>query len=85
MILLRRVLSAALPFASLTRVYFSIRRNPDGLYWWRAVSDSNVVLAASELMADKVACEAGIAEVSSGATWAPTYDHTDEVTARGQV
>jgi uncharacterized protein YegP (UPF0339 family) len=66
-------------------MYFSIRRNPQGLYWWRAVSDSNLTLAASELMADKASCEAGIAAVSAEATWAPTYDHTDEVIPRDQV
>ncbi len=66
-------------------MYFSIRKDPQGLYWWRAVSDSNLILAASGLLPDRASCEAGIAAVSAGATWAPTCDHTDEVIPRGEV
>ncbi len=31
-------------------MYFTIRKNKHGKYWWRAVGDNNKILAASELM-----------------------------------
>lgn len=64
---------------------FVIRRNAQGKFWWRAVGDNNEILAASELMDSKAACEHGIAVVKKGAASAPVQDRTQESSNRGQV
>lgn len=66
-------------------MYFVIRRNSAGQYWWRAVGDNNEILAASELMTSKQACVNGINVVKSGAASAKTYDKTDETAIRKAV
>lgn len=66
-------------------MYFTIRKNAQGLYWWRAVGDNNEILAASELMSSKASCENGIRVVQDGAATAPVYDKTNETSSRGQV
>ena len=66
-------------------MYFVIRLNKAGKYWWRAVGDNSKILAASKLMNSKAACENGIAVVRDGAKTAPVYDKTDETTERGSV
>jgi uncharacterized protein YegP (UPF0339 family) len=65
---------------------FVIRRNKAGKYWWRAVSDgNNKILAASELMESKRACEEGISIVKREAEKAPVNDKTDESMERTSV
>lgn len=65
---------------------FVIRKNAQGKYWWRAVSDgNNKILAASELLETKAACEHAIAIVKAEARLADTIDATDEISTRGNV
>lgn len=66
-------------------MYFVIRRNSAGQYWWRAVGDNNEILCASELMMSKQSCLHGINVVKSGAANAPIYDKTDETSVRQAV
>lgn len=66
-------------------MYFVIRKNASGKYWWRAVADNNEILAASELMNSKASCENGISVVQNGAATAPVHDKTDETSTRGEV
>jgi len=67
-------------------MYFVIRKNPQGKYWWRAVADgNNEILAASELLEKKSECFHAIEIVKTEASQAPTYDKTDEVSHRGDV
>lgn len=66
-------------------MYFAIRRNMAGEYWWRAVGNNNKILAASELMSSKAACLKSIAVVKAGAARAPVRDRTTVVKARGRV
>lgn len=66
-------------------MYFVIRKNEDGKFWWRAVGDNNKVLAASELMESKAGCENGIDVVKKGAASAKVVDKTDETSKRGAV
>jgi uncharacterized protein YegP (UPF0339 family) len=64
-------------------MYFTIRKNANGYYWWRAVSDgNNEILAASELLTTKKGCEHAIAIVKAEAGSAPVYDKTSEVSTR---
>lgn len=61
-------------------MYFTIRKNPQGKYWWRAVSSgNNEILAASELLGTKKACENAITLVKLEAENAITHDKTGEV------
>lgn len=64
---------------------FVIRKNKDGKFWWRAVGDNNKILAASELMESKAACENGIDVVKKGASSARIVDMTGENSERGAV
>lgn len=65
---------------------FVIRKNAQGKFWWRAVSDgNNEILAASELMERKQACLDGVAIVKAQATTAPIVDMTHETSTRGTV
>jgi uncharacterized protein YegP (UPF0339 family) len=66
-------------------MYFVIRRTSAGQYWWRAVGDNNKILAASETMTSKAACEHGIDVVKAEARFAPVYDRTDETSVRKAV
>jgi uncharacterized protein YegP (UPF0339 family) len=66
-------------------MYFVIRKNGAGRYWWRAVGDNNEIMAASELMSSKQACQSAIATVKAEAAAAAVYDKTNETTERGQV
>jgi len=66
-------------------MYFVIRRNSAGQYWWRAVGDNNEILAASELMTSKQSCINGINVVKRGAANAPVYDRTEETSIRKAV
>jgi uncharacterized protein YegP (UPF0339 family) len=66
-------------------VYFTIRRNSEGKFWWRAVADNNEILAASELMERKASCQDAIEVVKREAASAPVFDKTDDVSTRGQV
>jgi uncharacterized protein YegP (UPF0339 family) len=66
-------------------MYFTIRKNRSGKYWWRAVADNNKILAASELMETKAACENGISVVKAGAATAPVYDKTKKTLTRRQL
>jgi uncharacterized protein YegP (UPF0339 family) len=66
-------------------VYFVIRRNTAGQYWWRGVGDNNEILCASELMTSKAACHNGINVVKAEAATARVYDKTDETSVRKAV
>lgn len=64
-------------------MYFTIRKNADGYFWWRAVSDgNNEILAASELLTSKQGCYDAIAIVQSEAASAPVHDKTSETSKR---
>lgn len=61
-------------------MYFVIRKNSQGKFWWRAVADgNNEILAASELLESKRECEHAISIVKAEALSAPLYDKTDKV------
>lgn len=58
-------------------MYFTIRKNAAGKYWWRAVSDgNNEILAHSEVLNSKQACYDAITIVQGQAAGAPIYDKT---------
>lgn len=59
-------------------MYFTIRKNDQGKYWWRAVGDNNEIMAASELMERKASCESAIRVIRAGAKDARVVDHTGE-------
>lgn len=63
-------------------MYFTIRKNKDGEFWWRAVGDNNKILAASELMKAKSSCEDAIKTIQAEAASAKVLDKTDEVSER---
>jgi uncharacterized protein YegP (UPF0339 family) len=67
-------------------MYFTIRKNADGYYWWRAVADgNNEILASSELLSSNQACTSAIAIVKAEAAQAPVYDKTGETSVRGRA
>ncbi len=70
----------------IQKMYFVIRKNPQGKYWWRAVADGNhKILAASELLEDKAACIHAINLVADESSGAPIHDMTHEVSHRASV
>ena len=66
-------------------MYFVIRKNSAGKFWWRAVGNNNQIMAASELMESKQSCQSAIEVVEAEAAIAPVYDKTSEVAERGSV
>jgi uncharacterized protein YegP (UPF0339 family) len=66
-------------------MYFVIRRNSAGQYWWRGVANNNEILCASELMTSKAACLNGINVVKAEAADAPVYDKTAGTAVRKAV
>lgn len=67
-------------------MYFVIRKNAAGKYWWRAVADgNNEILAASELLSSKRDCQHAIDIVRREAASAPVYDKTSETSVRHAV
>lgn len=60
-------------------MYFTIRKNKDGKFWWRAVGDNNHIMAHSELMDAKASCESAIATIQRKAVSARVVDHTDKI------
>jgi uncharacterized protein YegP (UPF0339 family) len=66
-------------------VYFVIRKNKAGKFWWRGVGDNNEIMCASQLMTAKQSCKDAIEVVQAEAATAPVYDRTDEETERGSV
>jgi uncharacterized protein YegP (UPF0339 family) len=66
-------------------MYFVIRKNKNGHYWWRAVGDNNKIMAASELMTTKQSCYDAIAVIKAESITGNTYDKTDETSVRGDV
>lgn len=66
-------------------MYFVIRKNKAGQFWWRAVGDNNEIMAASELMTTKAACQTAIATVQAEAAGAKVHDKTNEDKERGSV
>lgn len=66
-------------------MYFVIRKNSAGQFWWRAVGDNNEIMAASELMTTKRACQDAIAVVKAEAAKAPIHDKTSETKERAAV
>jgi len=65
-------------------MYFTIRRNAAGQYWWRAVGDNNEIMAASEMLSSKQVCQSAIETVQREAAQARVHDKTGEVSARTQ-
>lgn len=63
-------------------MYFTIRKNKDGKFWWRAVGDNNEIMASSQLMTAKSSCSDAIKVIQSGAATAKVHDKTDEVSER---
>jgi uncharacterized protein YegP (UPF0339 family) len=63
-------------------MYFTIRKNQDGKYWWRAVGDNNEIMGYSELMNSKRAVEDAIETIIDEAGDAEVHDRTDKVTKR---
>ena len=63
-------------------MYFTIRKNQDGKFWWRAVGDNNEVMASSQLLKSKQACTDAIEVVRGEASDAPVHDKTNQVTQR---
>lgn len=59
-------------------MYFTIRKNKDGKFWWRAVGDNTKIMAASELMESKASCETAIDTIKGEASTAKVVDHTDK-------
>jgi Uncharacterized conserved protein len=59
-------------------MYFTIRKNQKGQYWWRAVGGNNEIMAASEMLSSKQACEHAISVVKKEAAAAKVHDKTDE-------
>jgi uncharacterized protein YegP (UPF0339 family) len=68
-----------------TSVYFVIRKNSAGKYWWRAVGNNNEIMAASQLMTSKESCRSSIDTIRSEAGSALVHDKTDEVKEREDV
>ena len=66
-------------------MYFVIRKNAAGKFWWRAVGDNNEIMAASELMSNKADCVSAIETVKAEAASAKVVDKTNETKERGSV
>jgi uncharacterized protein YegP (UPF0339 family) len=67
-------------------MYFVVKKNKGGQFWWRAVSDgNNEILAASELMEREQSCLDAIALVRREAAAARVIDKTGETTEHGSV
>lgn len=63
-------------------MYFTIRKNKDGKFWWRAVGDNNEIMASSQLMVAKSSCVDAIAVIKAEAATAKVHDKTAEVSTR---
>ncbi len=63
-------------------MYFVIRKNKDGKFWWRAVGGNNEIMASSELMNNKADCESAIDTIKTTAASAKVYDKTDVISER---
>jgi uncharacterized protein YegP (UPF0339 family) len=69
-----------------TNMYFVVRKNAQGKFWWRAVADgNNKILAASEMMEHKADCLHAISIVRGEAVDSNIIDRTDETSTRGSV
>jgi uncharacterized protein YegP (UPF0339 family) len=55
---------------------FEIRRTNDGRFYWLIVGEHGQVVAESDAVADKSACEGAIARVRELAATAPILDET---------
>jgi uncharacterized protein YegP (UPF0339 family) len=66
-------------------MYFVIRKNRGGKFWWRAVGDNNEIMAASQLMTAKQSCKDAIAVIQKEAAAAPVHDKTSETVEREDV
>ena len=66
-------------------MYFVIRKNAAGKFWWRAVGDNNEIMAASQLMTTKQSCESSIATMKAEAPAGKIVDKTHEPKERGDV
>jgi uncharacterized protein YegP (UPF0339 family) len=55
---------------------FVIRRNAAGKFSWRAVGDNNEIIASSEVLESKHACEGAIALIKREAAAAKVVDQT---------
>lgn len=61
-------------------MYFDIRKNAKGEYWWVAKGENHETLCASEMYTTKQSAKHGIRVVKDGAERAGVYDETGEVT-----
>lgn len=66
-------------------MYFVIRKNAAGKFWWRAVGGNNEIMAASELMDSKQSCQRAIDVVKAEAASATVHDKTNETKERAAV
>lgn len=66
-------------------MYFVIRKNKDGKFWWRAVGENHEIMAASQLMKSKQSCLDAIATIKADAATGQVKDKTNEVKERGDV
>jgi Uncharacterized conserved protein len=63
-------------------MYFVIRKNKDGLYWFREVGDNNTIVAVSQLYTRKESAQSTIAMIKREAATAPIHDKSSEDTER---
>lgn len=61
-------------------MYFVIRKNKSGLFWFRDVGDNNTIVAVSQLYIRKESAQSTIAMIKREAATAPVNDKTDEDT-----
>lgn len=66
-------------------MYFVIRKNKDGKFWWRGVGNNNEIMCASQLMTSKQSCLDSIATVKAEARAGEIKDKTHEITERKHV
>ena len=60
-------------------MHFDIERSIGGGFLWRLVSGSGEILAASDTLATKRACQDAIATVKREAAGARVHDHTGDI------
>lgn len=70
-------MSGSVPIRAKGWMYFTIRQNARGRFWWQAVADKDhEMLVASQPLHSKEACERAIAIIKAEAAKAPIYDNT---------
>ncbi len=64
-------------------MYFDIKKNPQGEYWWVAKGGNHETICVSETYTSKASAKHSIRVIKDGAAGATVYDETGEV--RGGV